>query len=43
VRAIAAIGAPADIPLFEKALTHELNQDIRREIEAGIKKLRSAR
>ena len=43
VRAIAAIGAPADIPLFEKALTHELNQDIRREIEAGIKKLRTAR
>jgi HEAT repeat protein len=41
VRAIAAIGAPADISLLEKALFHELNQDIRREIEAGIKKLRS--
>ena len=41
VRALTAIGSPADVPRFEKALTHELYQDIRAEIEKGIEKLKA--
>lgn len=39
IRALAAIGAPADIPALEKALTHELDKTNRREIEKAIKNL----
>ena len=41
VRALAAIGTPADLPKFEKALTHELNQEIRTEIEKSIEKVQA--
>ncbi|HVP13560.1 MAG TPA: HEAT repeat domain-containing protein [Phycisphaerae bacterium] len=41
IRALAAIGTPADIPKFEKALTHELNQENRAEIERSIEKLKA--
>lgn len=41
VRALGVIGAPADIPSLDKALSHELNQGIRREIERAIKQLQS--
>lgn len=40
IRALAAVGAPADIPRLEKALTHELNQANRAEIEKAIAALR---
>jgi HEAT repeat protein len=39
IRALAVIGTPADIPKFEKALTHELNQENRAEIEKSIVKV----
>lgn len=39
VRAIAAIGVPADTPRFEKALTHELNPEIREEIRKAIERV----
>jgi HEAT repeat protein len=39
-RALAIVGAPADIPRLEKALTHELNQSNRAEIEKAIDALR---
>ena len=42
IHALAAIGAPADIPRLEKALTHELDKTNRRAIEAAIEKLESA-
>ncbi len=41
VRAIAAIGAPADVPRFEKALTHELNSEIRRQIHGAIERIKA--
>lgn len=41
VRALATIGAQADIPALKKALNHELNQGIRREIERTISILES--
>jgi hypothetical protein len=41
VRAIAAIGAPADVPKFEKALTHELNPRIREEIHKAIERVQT--
>jgi HEAT repeat protein len=41
VRALAVIGTPADVPKFEKALTHELNQGIRAEIEKSIEKVQA--
>jgi hypothetical protein len=40
VRALAAIGAPADIPKLEKALTHELDAGIREAIQSAIEQLR---
>jgi hypothetical protein len=41
VRALAAIGAPADVPKLEKALTHELNTTIREEIHKAIETLKA--
>jgi hypothetical protein len=41
VQALAAVGAPADVPKLKKALSHELNQEIRREIENAIDILES--
>ncbi len=41
IRALAVVGAPADIPRLEKALTHEMNHDNRDEIEKAIKALRN--
>jgi len=41
VRAIAAIGGPADAPRFEKALTHELNSVIREEIRKALERVRA--
>lgn len=41
VRALAAIGAPTDIPKLEKSLTHELDREIREEIHKAIEKLRA--
>jgi len=40
IRAITAIGAPADVPRFEKALKHELNIENRAEIQQGIETLK---
>ncbi len=39
IRAIAAIGAPADIPKLQEALSHELDQPNRRAIEKAIQRL----
>lgn len=39
IRALGAIGAPADVPRLEDALTHELDKTNRAEIERAIKKL----
>jgi HEAT repeat protein len=41
IRALAAVGAPADIPKLEKALTHELNHGNREEIEKAMAALRN--
>lgn len=41
IRALAIVGAPADIPKLEKALTHELNHANRDEIEKAIRALRN--
>ncbi len=41
VRAIAAIGGPADLPLLEKALTYELNHEIREDLDRAIKRLQT--
>lgn len=41
VRALASIGAQADIPALKKALSHELNQGIRQELERAISILES--
>lgn len=41
IRALAAVGAPADIPRLEKALSHELIHDNRAEIEKAIQALRN--
>lgn len=40
IRALAAIGATTDVPKLEKALTHELDQSNRREIERAIRMLK---
>jgi len=40
VEAMAALGAPADVPRLEKALTHELNKEIRGQIESAIATLK---
>jgi hypothetical protein len=40
VAAMVAIGAPADIPLLEKALQHELNTGIREQLHTAIETLR---
>lgn len=40
VHALAAVGAPADVPRLEKALRHEMNQENRRAIEKAIETLR---
>jgi len=42
VRALAALGTPVDVPKLEKALTHELNPEIREEIHKAIERLRAA-
>lgn len=41
IRALAAVGAPADISKLEKALNHELDQTNRKEIKQAIKRLES--
>jgi HEAT repeat protein len=41
VRALAAVGGPAEIAKLEKALTHELDVEIREEIHAAIDRLRA--
>ncbi|MFQ5430187.1 MAG: HEAT repeat domain-containing protein [Phycisphaerae bacterium] len=41
IRALAAAGAPADIPALEDALNHELDRSNRKEIEAAIERLRA--
>ncbi len=41
IRALAAVGAPADIAKLEKALTHELNHGNRDEIDKAIAALRN--
>jgi hypothetical protein len=41
VRAIAAIGGPADAPRFDKALTHELDRGIREEIRRALERVQA--
>lgn len=43
IRAITALGAPADVPLLEKALTHELNTENRDELDRCIGVLKRRR
>ncbi len=41
VRAVGSIGGSADIPLLEKALTYELNHEIREDLDRAIERLRA--
>ncbi len=43
IRAVGAIGAPADVARLEKALRHEVDKKNRAEIEAAIKRLEALR
>lgn len=41
VLALATLGAPVDVPKLEKALTHEVDREIREELHKAIETLRS--